>query len=97
MEPGIGLWGRLRRDILRVFWRDHPASHPAKTSLQTRILFVLQDSYTPMTLYDIATEIHAQIEEIAPMLDQLLYEKRIKASWDGASPYRVYAIIRAND
>jgi hypothetical protein len=90
MESGPGCWGRLRRDILRVFRRDHPA----KTSLQTGILFVLQNRPAPMSLSEIAAETHAQMEETRLMLNQLISEERVRSSWDGASPYRVYSIIR---
>jgi hypothetical protein len=68
--------------------------HPAKTSLQTRILFVLQDSYLPMTAKEIAADTHAEVEEVGIMLNQLVGQERVHASWDGNSPYRMYSIIR---
>lgn len=90
-------WRRLSS---AVWWllieRLSRRTHPAKTSLQTRILFVLQDSYSPMSTINIAAQAHAKVDDVYQVLDQLVSEQRVRASWDGASPYREYSIIRPN-
>lgn len=66
---------------------------PVKTSLRAGILFVLQ-SRSPMDATDIAAETHAGIDDVNQTLDQLLTEERVRCSWSGNSPFRVYSIIR---
>jgi hypothetical protein len=79
-----------------LMWYLSSRKRPAKTSLQTRILFVLQDSYSPMSTINIAAQAHAKVDDVYQVLDQLVSEQRVRASWDGASPYREYSIIRPN-